>query len=72
MIELNLSLIHISQNSHMNRRAIKKPMAPHPGNVSAHVSPISFTKMCIRDSPCAVRGGRLRAESGGPGVSSPK
>jgi len=39
----------------MNSRAIKKPMAPHPGNVSAHVSPISFpTPQFTLDSRRAV------------------
>ena len=52
----------------------------HKAAASA-VFPVSYThldvyKRQVRDAgaerPCAVRGGRLRAESGGPGVSSPK
>ncbi len=37
---------------------------------------VRIGRAAVRDAgaerPCAVRGGRLRAESGGPGVSSPK
>lgn len=39
---------------------------------AAFASAVLLWRDAGAERPCAVRGGRLRAESGGPGVSSPK